>query len=126
MNIAIVTSEFVSEKNFDGGLANYNYKLAKSLKAYGHRPVIIIRSDKIEKIDFEGIEVYRYELEHYEEWLYRNKYLCKPYSIFKKLILKKTGWMDTLANLFSYQTVSRHYGRRVRKLDSEIHFDIVH
>lgn len=126
MNIAIVTTEFVSEKNFDGGLANYNYRLAKSLKAYGHRPIVIIRADKTEKVDYEGIEVYRYEMEHYEEWLYRSKLFCKPYTLFKKLVLRRTAWLDKLARRYDYKLQSYHYGQWIQKLHPEIKFDICH
>jgi glycosyltransferase involved in cell wall biosynthesis len=42
MNIAIVTPEFVSEKVFDGGLANYTYKLAKWLISNGHNVVVYL------------------------------------------------------------------------------------
>jgi glycogen(starch) synthase len=126
MNIAIVTTEFVSEKNFDGGLANYTFRLAKSLKAFGHKPVVIIRAEKTEKTEYEGIEVYRFEMEHYEEWLYRSKFFCKPYTLFKRLVLRKTEWLDKLARKFDYQLQSYHYGQWIKKLQTEMKFDIVH
>ncbi|HXB41824.1 MAG TPA: glycosyltransferase family 4 protein [Bacteroidia bacterium] len=127
MNIAIVTSEFVTEPDFDGGLANYNYRLAKALKEFGHRPVIIIRANISEKLVYDGIEVYRNSLEHYEEWIYQNKYLCKPYTIFKKLIFRKTGWIDKLVSLYpDHKYVLYHYKRWVNKLHKEIGFDIIH
>src|SRR6185436_10900121 len=73
MNIAIVTSEFVTESSFDGGLANYTYRLAKSLIKLGHVPVIFVRDDTDELINFEGINVYRVDHRRYDKWIYDNK-----------------------------------------------------
>src|ERR1035437_5012957 len=57
MNIAIVTSEFISESNFDGGLANYTYKLAKWLISKGHKATVFLKSNESSTMLFDGIEV---------------------------------------------------------------------
>lgn len=61
MKIIFVTPEFVSEdKVFDGGLANYLYRVSKSLQGFGHTPIILTRSfSSDELIEFRGIKVYR-------------------------------------------------------------------
>ena len=59
MRIAFVTSEFVTEANFDGGLSNYLGRVSRALLAEGHEVVVIVRSDRDEQIDFHGVEVHR-------------------------------------------------------------------
>lgn len=59
MNIVFLTPEYITEKNFDGGLANYLYRVCVSLIEFGHKPVIIVGSNKEEKIVHNGVTVYR-------------------------------------------------------------------
>lgn len=44
MRIAFVTTEYITESNYSGGLANYLYRIAKYLTKLGHEPVIIVVS----------------------------------------------------------------------------------
>ena len=57
MNVAIVTSEFVSESDFDGGLANYTYKLAKWLQGNGHKVTVYLASAEEGVNSFEEIAI---------------------------------------------------------------------
>ena len=57
MKIAIFTPEYVSEKNFDGGLANYSFRLAKSLNTYGHYAEVFTLSNIDGHTTHEGIRV---------------------------------------------------------------------
>ncbi len=59
MRIAYVTPEFVTERNFSGGLANYLHRLSLSLIDMGHEPVIFVPADRDERFTHEGIEVHR-------------------------------------------------------------------
>ncbi len=59
MRIAYVTTEFVTERNTDGGLANYLKRLCLSLRAMGHEPILFVSSDRDEVIEYEGISVHR-------------------------------------------------------------------
>ncbi|MBS1635484.1 MAG: glycosyltransferase family 4 protein [Bacteroidetes bacterium] len=63
MNIAIATTEFVSEKIFDGGLANYTYKLAKWLLSQKHEVTVYVslkaEQDAVERFLYEDIRVVR-------------------------------------------------------------------
>ena len=52
MRIALVTTEFITEPVFDGGLANYLHRLALSLKLFGHTPVIFVTADHHETFLF--------------------------------------------------------------------------
>jgi glycogen synthase len=65
LNIALVTSEFVSESNFDGGLANYTYKLAKWLTNKGYNVTVFLTSGKREHLSFDGINVVKIKLDEY-------------------------------------------------------------
>jgi glycosyltransferase involved in cell wall biosynthesis len=59
MRIAFVTPEYVTESNFDGGLANYLYRVSLSLIKLGHSPIIVVASDKNETLLHNGIEINR-------------------------------------------------------------------
>jgi glycosyltransferase involved in cell wall biosynthesis len=122
MNIAIITSEFITERNFDGGLANYNYKLAKSLVLLGHTPVIFVGSDKDEKMHYEDILIYRVNVTGYDAFLYKNRFLCKPYTKFKRFLKSKTSFV--MSYELKYQ--SRLLNKKFRSVNGEIKFDIIH
>ncbi|MBL7936524.1 MAG: hypothetical protein JNM51_12030, partial [Bacteroidia bacterium] len=62
MNIAIVTTEFVSENNFDGGLANYTYKLAKFLLQRGHQVTVYLVSKQACEYYFDDIKVIKVQM----------------------------------------------------------------
>jgi glycogen synthase len=59
MKIAFITPEFITESNFDGGLANYLARVSEGLKSYGHEPIIIVSSHKDEMICHNDIKVFR-------------------------------------------------------------------
>lgn len=59
MRIAFVTTEFITEDTYTGGLANYLFRICSYLKKHGHEPVVIIVSKSDEVFTFEGIEVHR-------------------------------------------------------------------
>ncbi|HXB41825.1 MAG TPA: glycosyltransferase family 4 protein [Bacteroidia bacterium] len=126
MNIALVTSEFLSESNYDGGLANYTYRLAKGLKQFNHRPVVFVRSETTEKIIFDGIEVYRVDMRNWDEWLYSNKYLCKPYTVIKRSLKERTDWWIRFESKNGLKIQSMKLNEWVKKIHKEIHFDIIH
>ena len=62
MRIAFISPEFVTEDNYDGGLANYLYRAALSLVGLGHEPHIIVASDRDESFDLDGIRVHRVDV----------------------------------------------------------------
>jgi len=59
LRIAFVTSEYVTESNFDGGLANYVHRAALSLKSLGHEPIVVVAADRNELFVHKDIEIYR-------------------------------------------------------------------
>jgi len=59
LRIAFLTPEYVTESNFDGGLANYLHRVALGMKQHGHDVEIFTRSDQNEIVSHEGILVNR-------------------------------------------------------------------
>lgn len=45
MRIAFLTTEFVNESNFSGGLANYLLRVCLGLKELGHKPKVFVITD---------------------------------------------------------------------------------
>jgi len=61
LRIAFATPEYVTEKHFDGGLANYVHRVAKSLAGRGHE-IHVLTLSEIDESDFEddGTRVHRF------------------------------------------------------------------
>ena len=58
-DIYICTNEFLSEENFDGGIANHFFRLATILKSKSYNPIIVTSSKNSGEINFKGIKVVR-------------------------------------------------------------------
>ncbi|MBA2611549.1 MAG: glycosyltransferase family 4 protein [Bacteroidetes bacterium] len=78
MHIALVTPEFVTEASFDGGLANYIYKLAKWLKSQQHKVTIFLVSETSGSFVFEDITIERIKIIDYA---WRINYQAKRFKI---------------------------------------------
>lgn len=59
MKVAFVTSEYVTEPNFDGGLANYVYRVSLALSERGHKPIVLIPSKEKRSFFHDDIEVHK-------------------------------------------------------------------
>jgi glycosyltransferase involved in cell wall biosynthesis len=59
MKIAFITPEYVTEKSFDGGLANYLFKISSALVEKEHKVFVIVCSDKSERIVRDNIVIIR-------------------------------------------------------------------
>lgn len=59
MRIAFVTPEYITEKNFDGGLSTYLGRVCRGLLSAGHAAIVIVASDHDETFFDNGIEVHR-------------------------------------------------------------------
>lgn len=59
MKIAFITTEYVTEAEFDGGLANYLYRVAIALSSLGHVVEIFTLSDHDGETFHDGIRVHR-------------------------------------------------------------------
>src|SRR5256885_217036 len=60
LRIAFATPEYVTEKYFDGGLANYTHRVAKALADMGH-DIHVLTLSEIDRAEFkhEGVTVHR-------------------------------------------------------------------
>ncbi|MBC8432932.1 MAG: glycosyltransferase family 4 protein [Desulfobacterales bacterium] len=59
MNIAILTTEYVTEKDFHGGLANYLYRVTQNLVLSGHHVEVFTLSDQDNKIHHDGVVIHQ-------------------------------------------------------------------
>ena len=64
MRIAFATPEYVTEPDFDGGLANYLHRAALALVRMGHEPVVFVGADAGGRWMHEGVDVRRVERRH--------------------------------------------------------------
>jgi len=62
MNIAFITPEYVTESNFDGGLANYLGRTCPALVAMGHEVTVIVATDTTGMSVHDGVEVHRVQV----------------------------------------------------------------
>lgn len=85
MRIAFISPEFVTEDNYDGGLANYLHRAALSLVGLGHEPHVIVASDRDETFDLDGICVHRVDVG--PSWLHglAGRILRRYRSVFSTL-----------------------------------------
>lgn len=116
MNIAIVSTEFITETNFDGGLANYTYKLAKWLHANNHRVIIFLTSKKTETFIFEGIKIIRVEI---PDLRWRYKYNLERFRLGFLLNNKKYFRLE-------FQAYSKFINQQIKLEDLTEKFDIIH
>lgn len=114
MRIALVTSEFVTEFLYDGGLANYVYRAARTLLFLGHHPVVVTTAGKDENLMLDGIPVHRVAIQDAQEW--------KMPRFYKYLnMLAKCRYDMAMKSLWQ----SRVLNRVVRQLHREEPFDII-
>ena len=114
MNIAIVTPEFVSESNFDGGLANYVYKLAKWLVNNNHLVTVFLIAKKNETIQFDGITIMKVAVPDVK-WQY--KYKFERFKILFLMNKKKYYRIE-------FETNSKYINNAIKKQQQL--FDIIH
>lgn len=59
MNIAFISTEYITEADFDGGLANYLYRAARFLSETGNHVEIFTLSENSGEICHDGIRIHR-------------------------------------------------------------------
>ncbi len=100
MRIAFVTSEYVTESGFSGGLANYLGRVSVALRQLGHEVHVFTRSDRNETLVYEGVVVHRVVplwdsrmiLDHIDPWIPRSCY--DPYQDLKAAWCLYRRWKD--------------------------------
>lgn len=87
MRLCYVTSEFVTEPNFSGGLASYLQRVCPGLVEMGHEVHVLVPSGTEETLDYRGVHVHRVlPVWHRRMWLDRGDRLV-PRSYY-------TVWQD--------------------------------
>jgi hypothetical protein len=105
MRVLFVTPEFVTEEdNYDGGLANYVYRISISLKDRGHKPIVVVASRKQGVVFHDGIEVHRVRV----VW-------------FKRIVKKLVKFLPGL----DWWLASHSLNQEVNKINSHEKIDIV-
>ena len=132
LSVAFVTPEYVTEKQFDGGLANYTQRVCLALLALGHHPTVIVGSDRDESLIQQGVPVERVNVQRrwlkavdrltygrltlslhmlYQSWLLNRRLLrlhrVQPFSIVQYTQLQAVGLfrpssIPAVARLSSY------------------------
>ena len=109
MRIALVTTEYVTEPLYDGGLANYLLRLSMALKSFAHNPVVFVTAKHQEVFDFRGIEVHRVDAS-YDKAL---------------LVLSNIALIHKFYRSFLYLNVSRKINSYLKKIHNQNPFDII-
>jgi len=108
MKICFVTTEFVSEpSDFDGGLANYIYKIAKALTNEGHEVLVLVQSTESKSFFYENIPVERVRVN-----------INNNFVSFISRILNKGEYFEWIYSSFILN-------KRLRQLNKVKNFDIV-
>jgi glycosyltransferase involved in cell wall biosynthesis len=113
MTIAFVTTEYITEKNFAGGLSNYLYKITQALHEKGFKPVIIVSSNCTEKIVHENIDVYRVHIKYNRVIVYLLTKIIKP--LFR----------INLYPAFTFVSQSYLLNRELKRLSKQCNIDII-
>lgn len=77
LRIVFVTTEYITEQYFSGGLANYIHRVAKALVSLGHE-VHVISLSKSAQSEFEhqGVQVHRLNVGKLHKWINRVTRKC--------------------------------------------------
>lgn len=108
MNICFITTEFVSEdSDFDGGLANYLFKISSALIREGHKVLVIVQSSENHRFEYEGVPVERVKV-NFE-------------NIFLKITKKALKRSEDLDWLYGSYILNK----RLKQINEQEKFDIV-
>lgn len=109
LTIGLVTTEYVTEGSFDGGLANYLHRVALSLQQLGHKPIVMVLSNQNQVFNHKGIEVHRI------------KFKEAPIAKFLNLLT-----LRQLKHITYYSLLSFSLNRVIKKINKTKHFSIIH
>ncbi len=72
LRIVFVTTEYITEQYFSGGLANYIHRVAKALVSLGHEVHVISHSKSVQtEFEHQGVQVHRLNGGKLHKWLNR-------------------------------------------------------
>ena len=113
MRIAFVTTEYLSERKFAGGLANYTYRVVQGLRALGHEAEVFVPGASEASFEHDGIAVHRLKV-----W--------NP--IYLRVLQRLLRWLGREAWAAQFDILKRIWTFRVgfKKRNRELPFDLVH
>ena len=115
LTIGLVTSEYVTEEKYHGGLANYIHRIAMALHALGHKPHVIVASTE-EGTEMHGdIPIHKVPVRDSNRWRYGGK-LCRK-------IDKRTRYRYHMGVNFLQQSYALNVA--VKRLHRTKRFDVV-
>ncbi|HXV78462.1 MAG TPA: glycosyltransferase family 4 protein [Candidatus Binatia bacterium] len=113
MHIALITIEYITERSFAGGLANYTHRIARGLRKLGHDAEVFVPGSPRECFEHDGITIHRVKV-------------CNPiYLRLAQRLLRVTGcksfpsYIDLVKRIWSLRA-------RLKKRHRECPFDLVH
>ncbi|MFQ6028272.1 MAG: glycosyltransferase family 4 protein [Dehalococcoidia bacterium] len=109
MRIAFITTEYVTEPKFDGGLANYLQRVAQGMRQRGHEVEIFTASDRDEDLVHDQIPVHRVD--------------SQPRSKFLALLHLAT--LGRLGSTIYRLVVAHRLRQRFQRRHRERSFDII-
>jgi glycosyltransferase involved in cell wall biosynthesis len=112
MHIAFLTSEYVTESNFAGGLAQYLGRVTTGLVNRGHNVVVFVISEKSGELDYKGVLVKRIKTQRW--WLLR-------FVNFILHIIKRPRLIESQ----QASSIAKGLDKALRKYSSKMRFDII-
>jgi glycosyltransferase involved in cell wall biosynthesis len=112
LRVGVITTEFVTEKYFSGGIANHWYRLFKTITSWGHQVhIFTLSKQNNDSFDYDGLQVHRIKVDQntspLQRWLNR---------LTRDRLRQTIQWLD-----FSFQVY-----RRLKQLHQKQPFDIIH
>jgi glycosyltransferase involved in cell wall biosynthesis len=114
MRIAFVTTEYITEPLFAGGLANYTYRVARALRELGHDVEVFVPGKPEASFEHDGVAVHRLKL-HNPVYLRVLQRLLRWWPRYKPC----AGYIDSLKFTVSFRA-------GLKKRNREQPFDLVH
>lgn len=99
MRIAFVTPEYITEENFDGGLANHLGRVCPILVEKGHQVIVIVASNQAGTIFQDGVEIHRVIISNFKGPFWLNGLILKRLKEVKKWIKQSWALNQTCADL---------------------------
>ena len=114
MRIAFVTTEYITEPLFAGGLANYTYRIARALRELGHDVEVFVPGKPEASFEHDGVAVHRLKL--------RNPIYLRVLQRLLRWRLRYgryAGYIDMLKRIWTLRA-------GLKKRHREQPFDLVH
>jgi glycogen synthase len=114
MRIAFVTIEYITERNYHGGLANYTYRVARALRELGHDAEVFVPGAAEASFEHDGVAVHRLKM--------RN-------PIYLRILQRLLRWRPRYKHYAGYIDILKciwTLRAGLKKRHRELPFDLVH